>query len=72
MEPIVAHPDDDTPQVDPFEVVKSARPLCTCDCQPDWANYSETIGINWKRKYVTHGQVEGTGAFYITYGFRGG
>lgn len=71
MEPISAQPDDTTPQGDPFEAVKSSRPLCTCDCQPDWANYSETIGVTWKRKYVTHGQVEGTGAFYIAYGFRG-
>lgn len=58
---------------DPFAVVRATRPLCTCDCAPDWSSYSETNGKSyWNRRYVTHGQVEGDGAFYITYGFKGG
>ena len=62
---------DNGKQPDPFAVVKSTRPICTCDCVPDWSSYEESYGSRWNRRFVTHGQVEGTGAFYITYGFDG-
>ena len=67
--PAAGKPDN---QTDPFAVVKATRPLCTCDCDPDWSSYEESYGSRWHRRYVTHGQMEGTGAFYITYGFDGG